>query len=175
VGGTAVDPRAENAGVCDVGPGVCPSGWGGTKEKGGGAPCVVGTVVVEGEETRMAGTAGEAVVDCCCAGGARGVVENGDAPASGVDPRMDGVGKSPAGLARAEVACAGEVDVAGLGAAGAVLPRNGGAGGSAGAGCCVAGKTEGVLVKLVSLRKPKGFDGSVGLARAKGEVVVCPV
>jgi hypothetical protein len=131
--------------------------------------------VVEGEEIRKDGIAGEAVVDCCCAGGARGVVENGDAPAGGVDPMMDGVGKSPAGLARAGVSCAGKVDVAGLGAAGAVLPRNAGAGGSAGAGFCVAGKTEGPLVKLVSLRKPKGFDGSVGLAGAKGEAVVCPV
>ena len=176
MGGTAVDPRAENAGVCDVGPGrgVCPSGWGGTVEKGGGAPCAVGTVVVEGEEISKDGIAGEAVVDCCT-GGARGFVENGDAPASGVDPWMDGVGKSPAGLARAEASGAGEVDVTGLGAAGAVLPRNGGAGGSAGAGRCVAGKTEGVLVNLVSLRNPKGFDGSVDLAGAKGEGVVCPV
>ena len=123
----------------------------------------------------MDGTAGEAVVDCRCAGGARGAVENGDAPASGVDPRMDGVGKSPAGLARAEVFCAGKADVAGLGAVGAVLPRNGGAGGSAGAGCCVAGGAEGTLVKLVSLRKPKGFDSSVGLAGTKGEAVACPV
>jgi hypothetical protein len=144
-------------------------------EKGGGAPCAVGAVVVEGEETWMDGTAGEAVVDCRCAGGARGAVENGDAPASGVDPRMDGVGKNPAGLAGTGVSCADKVDVVGLGAVGAVLPRNGGAGGSASAGCCMAGGAEGALVKLVSLRKPKGFDGSVGLAGAKGEVVVCPV
>jgi hypothetical protein len=141
-----------------------------------GALCVVGAVVVEGVETRMDGTAGAAVVDCCCAGCAKGVVENGGAPAGGADPRMDGVGKSPAGFAGAEaVSCAGEADVAGLGAVGAALPRNDGADGNAGAGCCVAGRVEGAFDKLVSLRKPNGFDGSAGLAGAKGEAVVCPV